>query len=246
MRTREGMEPRHGYSTVDADVVMFTEGHIKGAQPAMAPTNPPGAKTVARHQGSVGNSGAPLGSSTEGSKVAQPAHREETPRPRGSRMPPYERRRGVTPTEQRGAQRGARSLATPATRRGGITATTGIERRATRARQAPQTRYPALRHHVTGDNLRAGVAALDGSQAPGVDGVTKTMYGQHLEANLQALPAKRHRRSDRPQPVRRVEMPQDDGSMRPLGLSCTEGKIVQELTRRILDAIYEPPFIEPS
>ena len=102
-------------------------------------------------------------------------------------MPPYERRGGVTPTEQREAQRGARSTATPATRRGGRTATTGIERRATRARQVPQTRYTALMHHFTVDNLRACFAALDGSKAPGVDGVTKAMYEQHLEANLQAL-----------------------------------------------------------
>jgi RNA-directed DNA polymerase len=161
-------------------------------------------------------------------------------------MPPYERRGGVTPTEQREAQRGARSRATPATRRGGPTATTGLERIATRARQAPQTRYTALMHHCTVDNLRACFAALDGSKAPGVDGVTKAMYGQHLEANLQALHDKLHRMSYRPQPVRRVEIPKDDGSMRPLGISCTEDKIVQELTRRILEAIYEPTFIETS
>ena len=30
MRKREGIEPRNGYETVDADVVMFTEGHIRG------------------------------------------------------------------------------------------------------------------------------------------------------------------------------------------------------------------------
>ena len=88
MRKREGIEPRNGYSTVDADVVMFTEGHIKGAHLAMAPANPPGSKTVARHQGSVGNSGDPLGSSTDGSRVAQPAHREEARWSRGSRMSP--------------------------------------------------------------------------------------------------------------------------------------------------------------
>src|SRR5262249_1348967 len=246
MLQREGIEPRHGYTTVDADVVMFTEGHIKGAQQAMAPANPPGSKTVARHQGSVGTSGDPLGASRDGRRVAQPAHREETRYPRGSRMPPYERRGGVMPTEQREAQQGARSRATPATRRGGPPATTGIERRATRARQAPQTRYTALLHSFTVDNLRACFAALDGSKAPGVDGVTKAMYGQHLEANLQALPAKLHRMSYRPQPVRRVEIPKDDGSMRPLGMSCTEEKIVQDLTRRILEAIYEPTFIETA
>ncbi|MEO0943156.1 MAG: reverse transcriptase domain-containing protein [Cyanobacteria bacterium J06642_12] len=43
-----------------------------------------------------------------------------------------------------------------------------------------------------------------------------------------------------------MEIPKEDGSMRPLGISCTEDKIVQELTRRILEAIYEPEFIETS
>jgi group II intron reverse transcriptase/maturase len=101
-------------------------------------------------------------------------------------------------------------------------------------------------HHFTVDNLRACFAALDGSKAPGVDGVTKAMYEQHLEANLQALHDKLHRMSYRPQPVRRVEIPKDDGSTRPLGISCTEDKIVQELIRRILEAIYEPVFIDTS
>ena len=66
MRKREGIEPRHGYTTVDADVVMFTEGHIKGAQQAMAPANPPGSKTVARQQGRDGNSGDTMRSSSVG------------------------------------------------------------------------------------------------------------------------------------------------------------------------------------
>jgi len=109
----------------------------------------------------------------------------------------------------------------------------------------PADRYTALRHHFTVDNLRACCAALDGSKAPGVDGVTKAMYGQHLEANLQALHAKLHRMSYRPQPVRRVEIPKDDGSMRPLGISCTEDKIVQELTRPDIEQVLreKKPFI---
>ena len=137
-------------------------------------------------------------------------------------------------------------MATLATHRGGTTAMTGIERIATRARQAPQTRYTALMHHFTVDNLRACFEALDGAKAPGVDGVTKARYGQHLEANLQALHQKLHQMSYRPQPVRRVEIPKEDGSMRPLGISCTEDKIVQEMARRILEAIYEPVFIDTS
>jgi len=101
-------------------------------------------------------------------------------------------------------------------------------------------------HHLTVDNLRACFEALDGTKAPGVDGVTKTMYAQRLEANLRELHQKLHQRAYRPKPVRRVEMPKEDGTMRPLGISCTEDKIVQEVTKRILESIYEPVFLDTS
>jgi RNA-directed DNA polymerase len=137
-------------------------------------------------------------------------------------------------------------MATSTTRRGGEMATTGVERIAQRARQEPHTRYTSLMHHFTVDNLRACFESLDGKKATGVDGVTKAMYGQHLEANLQALHQKLHQRAYRPQPVRRVELPKDDGRTRPLGISCLEDKIVQEMARRILEAIYEPVFLDTS
>jgi RNA-directed DNA polymerase len=187
-----------------------------------------------------------MDSSTDGGRMTQPAHWKATQRSIGSRMPPYERRGGVTPAEQRGAQGGARSMATPSTPRGGPTATTGIERIARRARSQPSAPFTALMHHFTVDNLRACFAALDGTKAPGVDGITKEMYDQHLEANLQRLHQQLRQMSYRPQPVRRVEIPKEDGSTRPLGISCTEDKIVQELARRILEAIYEPVFLETS
>src|SRR5215475_10765737 len=101
-------------------------------------------------------------------------------------------------------------------------------------------------HHFTVGNLRACFESLDGKKATGVDGVTKAMYGQHLEDNLQALHQKLHQRAYRPQPVRRVEIPKDDGSTRPLGISCLEDKIVQEMARRLLEAIYEPVFLDTS
>ena len=155
-------------------------------------------------------------------------------------------RKWVTPMERRGTQAGDRSLATSTTRRGGEMAPTGVERIAQRARQEPHTRYTSLMHHFTVDNLRACFESLDGKKATGVDGVTKAMYGQHLEDNLQALHQKLHQMAYRPQPVRRVEIPKDDGSTRPLGISCLEDKIVQEMARRILEAIYEPVFLDTS
>jgi Ni/Co efflux regulator RcnB len=104
MRKREGIEPRYEREIVGADVVSKTEGHINEAALAMASANPPGSETGARHQGKVGNSGGPRGSSTKGSRVAQLVNQEEARWARGSRMSPYERGGGVTPTEQRGTQ----------------------------------------------------------------------------------------------------------------------------------------------
>ena len=86
MRKREGMEPRYENATVGADVLSNTEGHIQGGAMARPPRNPPGSETGARHHGKVGNSGGPIGSSREGSRVAQLAHQEEAQCPRGSRM----------------------------------------------------------------------------------------------------------------------------------------------------------------
>jgi RNA-directed DNA polymerase len=64
-------------------------------------------------------------------------------------------------------------MATQATRRGGVTATTGIESIASRARREPGAVCTALMHHFTRGNLRACFKTLDGTKAPGVDGVTK-------------------------------------------------------------------------
>jgi RNA-directed DNA polymerase len=124
--------------------------------------------------------------------------------------------------------------------------TTGIERITRRARNQPTTTYTSLMHHYIVDNLRACFAALEATKAPGVDGVTKTAYGQNLEENLRELHQKLCQMSYRPQPVRRVEIPKADGTMRPLGISCIEDKIVQEMTRRILAAIDEPVFMPSS
>jgi group II intron reverse transcriptase/maturase len=122
---------------------------------------------------------------------------------------------------------------------------TGIERIAERADRESGTAFSALMHHYSVENLRACFQSLD-NKAPGIDGVTKLEYGQNLEENLQALYQKLSQMSYRPQAVRRVEIPKEDGSMRPLGISCVEDKIVQEMTRRVLEAIYEPVFLKCS
>ena len=79
--------------------------------------------------------------------------------------------------------------------------------------------------------------------AVGVDGITKEQYGQDLERNLQDLHARLRSQQYRHQPIRRVHIPKDQGTTRPIGVSAFEDKLVQDALREVLEAIYEQDFL---
>ena len=89
---------------------------------------------------------------------------------------------------------------------------------------------------------------LDGKNAVGVDGITKEEYGKNLKQNLVNLIEKMKSMSYRPQPVKELLIPKEGsiGKYRPLGISVFEDKIVQLITNKILEAIYEPIFMDCS
>lgn len=83
----------------------------------------------------------------------------------------------------------------------------------------------------------------DGNKAVGIDEITKREYSENLEGNIENLVDRLKRKSYKPMPSLRVYIPKSNGKMRPLGIACYEDKIVQLALKKILEAIYEPKFL---
>jgi RNA-directed DNA polymerase len=108
--------------------------------------------------------------------------------------------------------------------------------------------FKCLMHHIEYDRLKDNFDRLDPKKAVGIDGVTKQEYGRNLEVNLNTLVDKMKRMAYIPLPVKEVLIEKDGqpGKFRPLGISVLEDKIVQGAFRQILEAIYEPLFMDCS
>ena len=73
-------------------------------------------------------------------------------------------------------------------------------------------------------------------------------YGENLHSNIEQLITQMKKMAYRPSPVREVLIPKEGkpGATRPLGISNLEDKIVQKMTQKVLESIYEPLFLECS
>lgn len=83
------------------------------------------------------------------------------------------------------------------------------------------------------------IYAKQGNMTPGTDG--KTIDEMSLE-RIERLIASLKDESYQPHPARRVYIPKKNGKKRPLGIPSFEDKLVQEVVRLLLEAIYEGHF----
>lgn len=107
-------------------------------------------------------------------------------------------------------------------------------------------RFTSLMHHFHETNLRRAFQELDGTKAPGIDRVTKRQYRTNLDGNIATLVQTLKDGSYRPRPSRQVLIPKPQGGTRPLAVGALQDKIVQTLTARTLEAIFEPVFSNAS
>jgi group II intron reverse transcriptase/maturase len=122
----------------------------------------------------------------------------------------------------------------------------GLTKVAERAKRHPDQRILALAHLIDEPALERAYRSLRKDAAVGVDGITIEQYGEQLAANLQALRTRMKAGQYRHQPIRRVNIPKENGATRPIGVSTVEDKIVQGALREVLEAIYEQDFMNCS
>jgi RNA-directed DNA polymerase len=77
---------------------------------------------------------------------------------------------------------------------------------------------------------------------PGVDGQTVESFAQDLTGEIVMLVRELREKSYRPQPVKRVTIPKDDGGERELGIPTVRDRVVQQALLEILQPIFDPGF----
>lgn len=120
---------------------------------------------------------------------------------------------------------------------------TKLERIASKSANTKRPEFTSLYHLINKELLMQCHKEVDGNKAVGIDEITKREYSENLEGNIENLVYRLKRKSYKPMPSLRVYIPKSNGKMRPLGIACYEDKIVQLALKKILEAIYEPKFL---
>lgn len=82
--------------------------------------------------------------------------------------------------------------------------------------------------------------------APGVDGVTVNEAYDNIVQNKEKWLYQMRKRTYKPQPVRRVQIPKENGKMRNLGVPTVFDRIIQQAMVQVLSPIFEEQFSETS
>lgn len=119
----------------------------------------------------------------------------------------------------------------------------GLVRLHEAAKRNRQERFNNLLHHITEDMLISAYRSLNRRALKGVDDKSWLSYGHHLSENISDLCGRLHTNRYKPQPVKRIWIPKENGQQRPISITTLEDKIVQKALVWVLEAIYENDFL---
>lgn len=116
-----------------------------------------------------------------------------------------------------------------------------------RSKQNPQEKMTSLAHLLNADYLNECYLELKKGKAAGIDGrklesYTKVEIEKEIRETISKMKAKKYQ----PKPVKRIWIEKLNGKLRPLGIPTIIDKIVQQGIKKILEAIFEPNFLDFS
>lgn len=126
----------------------------------------------------------------------------------------------------------------------GIIMKTKLERISQLSKQNPDMIFTSIGHLINKEMIKDCHNTMEEKKAVGIDGVSKDMYAENLEENVDALVQKLKNKAYKPRAARLIEIPKDNGKTRPISIYCYEDKLVQEALRRVLEAVFEPMFYD--
>lgn len=113
--------------------------------------------------------------------------------------------------------------------------------------ESNQKEYGMLEFILAPNNLNAAYLQVKGNKGKGgVDKMEVESLKDYLVSNKDELIDTILRGKYRPNPVRRVEIPKDNGQKRPLGIPTVVDRVVQQAIAQVLIPIYEPQFSDFS
>lgn len=111
------------------------------------------------------------------------------------------------------------------------------------SRKQPKEVFTSIYHLLNEEMLMKCHKELNGKKATGMDGVTKAEYEENLEENIKNLVNELQNMRYIPSPAKRIYIPKANGKKRGLAIANYEDKIVQLGMKKIIEAVYEPKFL---
>lgn len=104
-----------------------------------------------------------------------------------------------------------------------------------------------LNELLNDDNLKIAKQRIKKNKgASGIDGMEVKELDEYLSKHLDEIKEQIRNKKYSPKPVKRVEIPKPDGSVRNLGVPTVVDRFVQQAIAQVLTPIYEPKFSESS
>ena len=96
-------------------------------------------------------------------------------------------------------------------------------------------------------NLEKAINAVKRNKgSAGVDGVKVDEIESYMHQNWKHIEEQILARTYKPQPVKRVEIPKDNGGVRLLGVPCVIDRVIQQAMVQVLTPVFEPTFSDYS